>query len=95
MLCLTETFESVKEPVKFIQWCKVSRPRKDGYGGVAILYWDDENGVIIQRKQALERDDVEVICVEVTTQRKESFLFVAAYVRPEKGAVRRATDSYR
>ena len=84
VLCLTETFESVKEPVKFKQWCKVSRPRKDGYGGVAILYRDDENGVIIQRKQALERDDVEVICVEVTTQRKESFLLVAAYVPPEK-----------
>ena len=48
------------------------------------MYRDDENGVIIQRKEALERDDVEVICVEVTTQRKESFLLVAACVPPEK-----------
>ena len=84
MLCLTETFESVKEPVKFKQWSKVSKPRKDGYGGVAILYRDDENGVILQRKQELEKADVEVICAEVTTQKKESFMLVAAYVPPEK-----------
>ena len=68
VLCLTEIFESVKEPVKFKQWSKISRPRKDGYGGVAILYRDDENGVIVKRKQEMERDDVEVICAEVTTQ---------------------------
>ena len=61
VLCLTETFESAREPVTFRKWSKISKPRKDGYGGVAILYKDDENGVIIERKQELELDTVEVI----------------------------------
>ena len=53
VLCLTETFESYKEPVSFRQWSKLSKPRKDGYGGVAILYKDSDNGVILERKQDL------------------------------------------
>ena len=43
VLCLTETFENGKEPVTFRQWSKISKPRKDGYGGVEILYKDDED----------------------------------------------------
>ena len=46
VLCLTETFESYKEPVSFRQWSKLSKPRKDGYGGVAVLYKDSDDGVI-------------------------------------------------
>ena len=84
VLCLTETFENGKEPVTFRQWSKISKSRKDGYGGVAILYKDDEDGVIMERKQDLELDTVEVICTKVTTSRNNTFLLVVAYVPPEK-----------
>ena len=33
ILCLTETFETDREPVAFRKWTKISKPRKDGYGG--------------------------------------------------------------
>ena len=58
VLCLTETFENGKEPVTFRQLSKICKPRKNSYGGVAILYKDDENGVIMERKQELELDTV-------------------------------------
>ena len=32
ILCLTETFESEKEPVTFMNWSKVSKCRKGGGG---------------------------------------------------------------
>ena len=48
-----------------------------------MLYEDDENGIIMERKQELERDGVEAICAKVTTD-KNSFLLVVAYVPPEK-----------
>ena len=51
VLCLTEAFETVKEPVIFRQWTKISKSRSDGYGGVAILYKDNEDGVVLERKQ--------------------------------------------
>ena len=84
VLCLTETFESAREPVTFRKWSKISKPRKDGYGGVAILYKDDENGVIIERKKELELDTVEVICSKVTTNKNNTFMLVVAYVPPER-----------
>ena len=83
ILCLTETFENEREPVRFRQWSKLSKPRKDGYGGVAVLYKDDENGIIMKRKQELERDGVGAICAKITTD-KNSFLLVVAYVPPKK-----------
>ena len=64
MLCLTETFETPKEPVTFRKWMKISKPRVDGYGGVAILYRDDEDSMIVERKRDLEMDGVEAICAE-------------------------------
>ena len=94
LLRLTETFENGKEPVTFTQLSKICKLRKDSYGGVAILYKDDENGVIMERKQELELDTVEVICTKVTTTRNNSFLLVVAYVPPEKErAVGRVIDS--
>ena len=84
VLCLTETFESAREPVTFRKWSKISKPRKDGYRGVAILYKDDENGVIIERKKELELDTVEVICSKVTTNKNNTFMLVVAYVPPER-----------
>ena len=48
------------------------------------MYKDDENGVILERKQELELDTVEVICTKVTTNRNNTFLLVVAYVPPEK-----------
>ena len=83
VLCLTETFENEREPVQFRQWSKLSKPRKDGYGGVAVLYKDDEDGVIMERKEDLEKEGVEAICAKVTTS-KNTFLLVVAYVPPEK-----------
>ena len=83
ILCLTETFESQIEPVHFRQWSKLSKPRKDGYGGVSILYRDDENRIVMERKQDLERDEVMAICAKVTTK-KTSFLLITAYIPPEK-----------
>ena len=41
VLCLTETFETDREPVHFRQWSKISKPRKVGYWGVAVLYKDN------------------------------------------------------
>ena len=70
---MTETFKNGKEPVTFRQWSKISKPRKDGYGQVAILYKDDENGVILERKQELELDTVKVICTKVITNRNNTF----------------------
>lgn len=84
LLCLTETFETEREPVTFWQWSKISKPRKDGYGGVAVLYKDDDNGVILERKRELEQDGVEVICAKVTINKNNSFLLIVAYVPPEK-----------
>ena len=66
------------------KWSKISKPRKDGYGCVAILYKDDENGVIIERKKELELDTVEVICSKVMTNKNNTFMLVVAYVPPEK-----------
>lgn len=84
LLCLSETFESEKEPVKFRNWSKLSKPRKDGYGGVAILYKDSEDGLIVERKQELEEESVEMICVKVTVDPQRTFLLVAAYIPPDK-----------
>lgn len=84
MLCLTETFESLQEPVKFRNWSKLGRARDDGYGGVAILYKDDEDGVYINRRTELENQDVEAICAEVTVKTRESVLLIAAYVPPQR-----------
>ena len=79
VLCLTETFESEKEPVQFRQWSELSKPRKDGYGGVSILYKDDESGIVMERKKELERDDVEAISTD-----QNSFLLITTYIPPEK-----------
>ena len=76
VLCLTETFETVKEPVSFRQWSKISKPRKDGYGGVAVLYKDSDTGVILERKRDLEDEDVEVLCAKVTVSKDNYFLLV-------------------
>ena len=84
VLCLTETFESYKEPVSFRQWSKLSKPRKDGYGGVAVLYKDSDDGVILERKQDLEDEDVEVLCAKVTVSKDNYFLLVVSYIPPEK-----------
>ena len=84
ILCLTETFETAKEPVTFRQWSKISKPRGDGYGGVAILYKDNEDGVVLERKLDLEEDGIECICAKVTVSKSDSFLLVVAYVPPEK-----------
>ena len=84
VLCLTETFESAREPVTFRKWSKISKSRKDGYGGVAILYKDDENGVIIERKKELELDTVEVICSKVKTNKNNTFMLVVEYLPPER-----------
>ena len=56
-------------------------------GGVAILYRDDEDGIILERKTELEIDFVEGICVKVTINPCISFLLVTSYVPPEKGSV--------
>ena len=84
VLFLTETFESYKEPVSFRQWSKLSKPRKDGYGGVAVLYKDSDDGVILERKQDLEDEDVEVLCAKVTVSKDNYFLLVVSYIPPEK-----------
>ena len=84
VLCLTETFETNKEPVTFRQWSKISKPRSDGYGGVAILYKDSEDGLVFERKENLEEDGIECICAKVTVTKDNSFLLVVAYVPPEK-----------
>lgn len=84
LLCLSETFESIQEPLKFRCWSKISRARGDGYGGVAILYKDDEDGVYIQRRAELEDHEVEAICAEVSVKSKESFLLITAYIPPQK-----------
>ena len=64
VLCLTETFETVKEPVSFRQWSKISKPRKDGYGGVAILYKDSDTGVILEIKKRIWRMKMLKCCVQ-------------------------------
>ena len=82
-MCLTETFETVKEPVSFRQWSKISKPRKDGYGGVAVLYKDSDTGDILERKRDLEDEDVEVLCAKVTVSKDNYFLLVVSYIPPE------------
>ena len=84
VLCLTETFETVKEPISFRQWSKISKPRKDCYGGVAILYKDSDNGVILERKGDSEDENVEVLCAKVTVSKDFYFLLVVSYIPPEK-----------
>ena len=51
---------------------------------MAILCKDNEDGVILERKQDLEEDGIECLCVKVTVSRNHSFLLVVAYVPPEK-----------
>ena len=73
VLCLTETFESYQEPVLFWAWSKLSKPQKDCYDGVAVLYKNCDNGVILVRKQDLEDEDVEVLCAKVTVSEDNFF----------------------
>ena len=62
----------------------LSRPRgRDNHGGVACLY-RQSNQYILQRKSDLETDNLEAICVEIKTERNETFLIVVVYVPPNK-----------
>ena len=84
ILCLTETWESGKSKVGLKKYITLSRPRgRDNHGGVACLY-RQSNQYILQRKSDLEMDNLEAICVEIKTERNETFLIVVVYVPPNK-----------
>ena len=67
-------FESQKEPVSFWQWLKLSKPQKHGYSGVAVLYKDGGNGVILELKQDLEDEDLEVLFTKVIVNEDNFFI---------------------
>ena len=84
VLCLTETFESYKEPVSFRQWSKLSKPQKDGYGG--LLYYIKIVIMVffLERKQDLEDEDFEVLCAKVTVIKDNYFCYWLCHIFHQK-----------
>ena len=81
IFCLSETWETELNPVKFRNWGVFSKSRADGHGGVAIMCKPSEQ-FMVQRLEAYEVDGVEAICIKVITDTQNSFVVVNAYVPP-------------
>lgn len=76
VVLLSETWERMNKTLKVRGYRFLSKPRSDGYGGVAILY---ERNMTLQEVQLPAFDVIEAIAAS-TTNLERNLLLVSVYV---------------